>query len=63
MKKSYLSETTLNKMSAYPDILPNAMYYRELLVSACIKFRCSMDEARDKYGTLTNSEWFNLLYN
>lgn len=58
-----LSEITLNQMANYPDFLPTATCYLELLSAACRKFDCKLDEAREKYGRLTNAEWYELLSN
>ncbi|MBD5224221.1 MAG: hypothetical protein HDS71_09305 [Bacteroidales bacterium] len=58
-----LSEMTRNNMANYPDFLPTVMCYRELLAAACRKFGCKPDEARERYGRLTNAEWNELLSN
>lgn len=58
-----LSEVTLRNMADYPDKWPTVMCYRELLAAACRMFGCTIEEARDKCGKLTNEEWGRLLNN
>lgn len=63
MKAILLSEMTQNNMANYPDFWPTVMCYRELLSAACRKFGYTLDEARNRFGRLTNSEWSELLNN
>lgn len=52
-----------NNMANYPDFWPTVMCYRELLSAVCRKFGYTLDEARNRFGRLTNSEWSELLNN
>lgn len=42
------------------NILPPIELYRKYLNIASIRFNITMDEARDRYGLFTISEWENL---
>lgn len=52
---------TRAQMANLPGKWPTVPCYRELLLAACRRFGCTLDEARGKYGLLTNSEWQKLL--